>query len=337
MEEKEAIKKKNFFESVNEETKKKLVTKSGAPVPQITIDMLSHKLGNEGMRILKEQAIDVCSNFLAGEITSVFQRTDLGQTAQAAIGLVGMAYEGGTELLDGATGILQAAEHLYNNAPQIIAAISKASLELVKDKVIELGDNYLKKAQELPNEVAKYIVDATTGYFKANVVPMETIMAELTQSKEVNDKIGDVNAEAEEAEKKKNIVKDISYAIADVNDTLSTVLGYAKSGITTITTYMEAGPEWVLTKVAQYANAALSSTAHEIDKKYVSTVDKVYSTANDISYKSGVAAARKVNIATRQALEKKLKKLDNKTRATKIKSKIQVNNAIVKLRAKLKI
>ena len=211
------------------------------------VDKLKEKLTNELGDKLRSIEMDVTSSFLNGKICSPLLATANNAALQAqsiARGTLNAAAQAGLYITK--DGLKYDPTVMVNMAGQIVnSALQSATSELVR-----LKDNAIREITYIPDP--SIIVKKAVSYFAYNI----------KNDIELNNLLDEVNSNMDdrEEERQTKVVNDthkkinefITYKLPQISDKINTISNNINNVISTATSYMAFGPEWVSEKIAYY-------------------------------------------------------------------------------------
>ncbi len=211
------------------------------------VDKLKERLTNELGDKLRSIEMDVTSSFLNGKICSPLLATANNAALQAqsiARGTLNAAAQAGLYITK--DGLKYDPTVMVNMAGQIVnSALQSATSELVR-----LKDNAIREITYIPDP--SIIVKKAVSYFAYNI----------KNDIELNNLLDDVNSNMDDREEErqtkvvsnthKKINEFITYKLPQITDKINTISDNINNVISTATSYMAFGPEWVSEKIAYY-------------------------------------------------------------------------------------
>ena len=211
------------------------------------VDKLKEKLTNELGDKLRSIEMDVTSSFLNGKICSPLLATANTAALQAqsiARGTLNAAAQAGLYITK--DGLKYDPTVMVNMAGQIVnSALQSATSELVR-----LKDNAIREITYIPDP--SIIVKKAASYFAYNI----------KNDIELNNLLDEVNSNMDDREEErqtkvvsnthKKINEFITYKLPQITDKINTISDNINNVISTATSYMAFGPEWVSEKIAYY-------------------------------------------------------------------------------------
>lgn len=330
----------------------------------ITVESLEKQLGSQ-MQTLSSVAINPGANFLSGKKTSPFEKAaavalDAGTTAAAELtgaalsnveNAVSGAVQGVTEnvLAQGKiggealelAGNLGAAAELGANVANmvssgavtdLIAGLTKVTVNTITEKTTQILSSAVTtitvKTVSIPSDIMKHAMD----YFNKNKVSLSQMLKELQEDAEK--KAEKETTEAEEKtksqfnEKVTGKIKKIQDGMAKLNDGLA-------NGISTISSYLENGPEWIANKLDKEVKEKLSYAESFVDKYTKAATDEI----DKFTYNQGVSVGKtmteKYNTILMQQAKVQLAKIMELKAKALAKAKALMQKGILALMALL--
>ena len=211
------------------------------------VDKLKEKLTNELGDKLRSIEMDVTSSFLNGKICSPLLATANNAALQAqsiARGTLNAAAQAGLYITK--DGLKYDPTVMVNMAGQIVnSALQSATSELVR-----LKDNAIREITYIPDP--SIIVKKAASYFAYNI----------KNDIELNNLLDEVNSNMDDKQEErqtkvvsnthKKINEFITYKLPQITDKINTISNNINNVISTATSYMAFGPEWVSEKIAYY-------------------------------------------------------------------------------------
>ena len=211
------------------------------------VDKLKEKLTNELGDKLRSIEMDVTSSFLNGKICSPLLATANTAALQAqsiARGTLNAAAQAGLYITK--DGLKYDPTVMVNMAGQIVnSALQSATSELVR-----LKDNAIREITYIPDP--SIIVKKAASYFAYNI----------KNDIELNNLLDEVNSNMDDKQEErqtkvvsnthKKINEFITYKLPQITDKINTISNNINNVISTTTSYMAFGPEWVSEKIAYY-------------------------------------------------------------------------------------
>ena len=211
------------------------------------VDKLKEKLTNELGDKLRSIEMDVTSSFLNGKICSPLLATANNAALQAqsiARGTLNAAAQAGLYITK--DGLKYDPTVMVNMAGQIVnSALQSATSELVR-----LKDNAIREITYIPDP--SIIVKKAVSYFAYNI----------KNDIELNNLLDEVNSNMDDKQEErqtkvvsnthKKINEFITYKLPQITDKINTISNNINNVISTATSYMAFGPEWVSENIAYY-------------------------------------------------------------------------------------
>lgn len=211
------------------------------------VDKLKEKLTNELGDKLRSIEMDVTSSFLNGKICSPLLATANNAALQAqsiARGTLNAAAQAGLYITK--DGLKYDPTVMVNMAGQIVnSALQSATSELVR-----LKDNAIREITYIPDP--SIIVKKAVSYLAYNI----------KNDIELNNLLDEVNSNMDDKQEErqtkvvsnthKKINEFITYKLPQITDKINTISNNINNVISTATSYMAFGPEWVSEKIAYY-------------------------------------------------------------------------------------
>lgn len=211
------------------------------------VDKLKEKLTNELGDKLRSIEMDVTSSFLNGKICSPLLATANTAALQAqsiARGTLNAAAQAGLYITK--DGLKYDPTVMVNMAGQVVnSALQSATSELVR-----LKDNAIREITYIPDP--SIIVKKAASYFAYNI----------KNDIELNNLLDEVNSNMDDKQEErqtkvvsnthKKINEFITYKLPQITDKINTISNNINNVISTTTSYMAFGPEWVSEKIAYY-------------------------------------------------------------------------------------
>lgn len=211
------------------------------------VDKLKEKLTNELGDKLRSIEMDVTSSFLSGKICSPLLATANNAALQAqsiARGTLNAAAQAGLYITK--DGLKYDPTVMVNMAGQIVnSALQSATSELVR-----LKDNAIREITYIPDP--SIIVKKAVSYFAYNIkndIELNNLLDEVN-----------INMDDKQEERQTKVVSNthkkinefITYKLPQITDKINTISNNINNVISTATSYMAFGPEWVSEKIAYY-------------------------------------------------------------------------------------
>ena len=211
------------------------------------VDKLKEKLTNELGDKLRSIEMDVTSSFLNGKICSPLLATANNAALQAqsiARGTLNAAAQAGLYITK--DGLKYDPTVMVNMAGQIVnSALQSATSELVR-----LKDNAIREITYIPDP--SIIVKKAVSYFAYNIkndIELNNLLDEVN-----------INMDDKQEERQTKVVSNthkkinefITYKLPQITDKINTISDNINNVISTATSYMAFGPEWVSEKIAYY-------------------------------------------------------------------------------------
>ena len=211
------------------------------------VDKLKEKLTNELGDKLRSIEMDVTSSFLNGKICSPLLATANNAALQAqsiARGTLNAAAQAGLYITK--DGLKYDPTVMVNMAGQIVnSALQSATSELVR-----LKDNAIREITYIPDP--SIIVKKAVSYFAYNIkndIELNNLLDEVN-----------INMDDKQEERQTKVVSNthkkinefITYKLPQITDKINTISNNINNVISTATSYMAFGPEWVSEKIAYY-------------------------------------------------------------------------------------
>ena len=211
------------------------------------VDKLKERLTNELGDKLRSIEMDVTSSFLNGKICSPLLATANTAALQAqsiARGTLNAAAQAGLYITK--DGLKYDPTVMVNMAGQIVnSALQSATSELVR-----LKDNAIREITYIPDP--SIIVKKAASYFAYNIkndIELNNLLDEVN-----------INMDDKQEERQTKVVSNthkkinefITYKLPQISDNINTISDNINNVISTATSYMAFGPEWVSEKIAYY-------------------------------------------------------------------------------------
>ena len=211
------------------------------------VDKLKERLTNELGDKLRSIEMDVTSSFLNGKICSPLLATANNAALQAqsiARGTLNAAAQAGLYITK--DGLKYDPTVMVNIAGQIVnSALLSATSELVR-----LKDNAIREITYIPDP--SIIVKKAVSYFAYNIkndIELNNLLDEVN-----------INMDDKQEERQTKVVNNthkkinefITYKLPQITDKINTISNNINNVISTATSYMAFGPEWVSEKIAYY-------------------------------------------------------------------------------------
>ena len=211
------------------------------------VDKLKEKLTNELGDKLRSIEMDVTSSFLNGKICSPLLATANTAALQAqsiARGTLNAAAQAGLYITK--DGLKYDPTVMVNMAGQVVnSALQSATSELVR-----LKDNAIREITYIPDP--SIIVKKAASYFAYNIkndIELNNLLDEVN-----------INMDDKQEERQTKVVSNthkkinefITYKLPQITDKINTISNNINNVISTATSYMAFGPEWVSEKIAYY-------------------------------------------------------------------------------------
>ena len=270
----------------------------------INVNDLSSKL--EGV------VMDPAENFLNGKVTSPFKKSPL----MNSVSIVGGTMRTGTSIAS----IVTHPDDIYKEVRDEIGAIvlEKANEEI--QKVLQkLKKEAISITLSIPEKIAKY----TAEQFNEDKKSLNDIMASMCTDAEIQRKIkADKTAKDAQEEQKKEITQKIEDAQKKVSDVTNKI----DQGVKMVCTYIDAGPEWVTSKV----NAVLDDGIKRAENAANSGLSIARKKIDEFCEGQGEAIGKRMAIEYNDHLKKVAQNQRNKIENTQAEAKISANIAIQK-------
>ena len=285
------------------------------------VDKLKEKLTNELGDKLRSIEMDVTSSFLNGKICSPLLATANNAALQAqsiARGTLNAAAQAGLYITK--DGLKYDPTVMVNMAGQIVnSALQSATSELVR-----LKDNAIREITYIPDP--SIIVKKAVSYFAYNI----------KNDIELNNLLDEVNSNMDDKQEErqtkvvsnthKKINEFITYKLPQITDKINTISDNINNVISTATSYMAFGPEWVSEKIAYYiadgSYIAETFLNNETDKLNDWKLEQYNKAAKSISY----TLTKKY----KELMKQNLKVVNDETEVKKKKASLKVISALQK-------
>ena len=285
------------------------------------VDKLKEKLTNELGDKLRSIEMDVTSSFLNGKICSPLLATANNAALQAqsiARGTLNAAAQAGLYITK--DGLKYDPTVMVNMAGQIVnSALQSATSELVR-----LKDNAIREITYIPDP--SIIVKKAASYFAYNI----------KNDIELNNLLDEVNSNMDDREEErqtkvvsnthKKINEFITYKLPQITDKINTISDNINNVISTATSYMAFGPEWVSEKIAYYiadgSYIAETFLNNETDKLNDWKLEQYNKAAKSISY----TLTKKY----KELMKQNLKVINDEAEVQKKKASLKVISALQK-------
>ena len=286
------------------------------------VDKLKEKLTNELGDKLRSIEMDVTSSFLNGKICSPLLATANNAALQAqsiARGTLNAAAQAGLYITK--DGLKYDPTVMVNMAGQIVnSALQSATSELVR-----LKDNAIREITYIPDP--SIIVKKAVSYFAYNI----------KNDIELNNLLDEVNSNMDDREEErqtkvvsnthKKINEFITYKLPQITDKINTISDNINNVISTATSYMAFGPEWVSEKIAYYiadgSYIAETFLNNETDKLNDWKLEQYNKAAKSISY----TLTKKY----KELMKQNLKVINDEAEVQKKKASLKVISALQKV------
>lgn len=268
----------------------------------------SKMLGAEALDAWESACPDPGAQFLQGASTSV-----LGPTS--------MVLDDAAAQLDTASALVGSSVELYNTATsldfsQYASVIKQAAIDMFKT---EVKDYFTEKY----NEVSAEVLSIGTTYFPQRVAYWTGTFTKTNYVDFLTEMMGepaDKKAMREQESALKNSIKDkisdVSAKIGAVKDVVSSASDLALTGIENTITYMQAGPKYVEDNLNKYMKLAITPVQKEIDANLDAALEE--------GYKAADAAAQKIGYGAAEVVNKGLKFVAQKTKASTKKAMVTI-------------
>ena len=285
------------------------------------VDKLKEKLTNELGDKLRSIEMDVTSSFLNGKICSPLLATANNAALQAqsiARGTLNAAAQAGLYITK--DGLKYDPTVMVNMAGQIVnSALQSATSELVR-----LKDNAIREITYIPDP--SIIVKKAASYFAYN------IKNDIELNKLLDEVNSNMDDKQEERQTKvvnnthKKINEFITYKLPQITDKINTVSDNINNVISTVTSYMAFGPEWVSEKVAYYiadgsyiAETFLNNETDKLNDWKLEQYNKAAKSISDMLTKKYT-----------ELMKQNLKVINDETEVKKKKASLKVISALQK-------
>ena len=285
------------------------------------VDKLKERLTNELGDKLRSIEMDVTSSFLNGKICSPLLATANTAALQAqsiARGTLNAAAQAGLYITK--DGLKYDPTVMVNMAGQIVnSALQSATSELVR-----LKDNAIREITYIPDP--SIIVKKAASYFAYNI----------KNDIELNKLLDDVNINMDDKQEErqtkvvnnthKKINEFITYKLPQITDKINTISDNINNVISTATSYMAFGPEWVSEKIAYYiadgsyiAETFLNNETDKLNDWKLEQYNKAAKSISDMLTKK-----------YKELMKQNLKVLNDEVEVQKKKASLKVISALQK-------
>ena len=285
------------------------------------VDKLKERLTNELGDKLRSIEMDVTSSFLNGKICSPLLATANNAALQAqsiARGTLNAAAQAGLYITK--DGLKYDPTVMVNMAGQIVnSALLSATSELVR-----LKDNAIREITYIPDP--SIIVKKAASYFAYNI----------KNNIELNNLLDEVNSNMDDKEEErqtkvvsnthKKINEFITYKLPQITDKINTISNNINNVISTATSYMAFGPEWVSEKIAYYiadgsyiAETFLNNETDKLNDWKLEQYNKAAKSISDMLTKK-----------YKELMKQNLKVLNDEVEVKKKKASLKVISALQK-------
>ena len=285
------------------------------------VDKLKEKLTNELGDKLRSIEMDVTSSFLNGKICSPLLATANNAALQAqsiARGTLNAAAQAGLYITK--DGLKYDPTVMVNMAGQIVnSALQSATSELVR-----LKDNAIREITYIPDP--SIIVKKAASYFAYN------IKNDIELNKLLDEVNSNMDDKQEERQTKvvsnthKKINEFITYKLPQITDKINTISDNINNVISTATSYMAFGPEWVSEKIAYYiadgsyiAETFLNNETDKLNDWKLEQYNKAAKSISDMLTKKYT-----------ELMKQNLKVVNDETEVKKKKASLKVISALQK-------
>ena len=285
------------------------------------VDKLKEKLTNELGDKLRSIEMDVTSSFLNGKICSPLLATANNaalQTQSIARGTLNAAAQAGLYITK--DGLKYDPTVMVNMAGQIVnSALQSATSELVR-----LKDNAIREITYIPDP--SIIVKKAASYFAYN------IKNDIELNKLLDEVNSNMDDKQEERQTKvvnnthKKINEFITYKLPQITDKINTISDNINNVISTATSYMAFGPEWVSEKIAYYiadgsyiAETFLNNETDKLNDWKLEQYNKAAKSISDMLTKKYT-----------ELMKQNLKVINDETEVQKKKASLKVISALQK-------
>ena len=285
------------------------------------VDKLKEKLTNELGDKLRSIEMDVTSSFLNGKICSPLLATANTAALQAqsiARGTLNAAAQAGLYITK--DGLKYDPTVMVNMAGQIVnSALQSATSELVR-----LKDNAIREITYIPDP--SIIVKKAASYFAYNIkndIELNKLLDEVN-----------INMDDKQEERQTKVVNNthkkinefITYKLPQITDKINTISDNINNVISTATSYMAFGPEWVSEKIAYYiadgsyiAETFLNNETDKLNDWKLEQYNKAAKSISDMLTKKYT-----------ELMKQNLKVVNDETEVKKKKASLKVISALQK-------
>lgn len=268
---------------------------------------------------VKEQALDPGANFLVGKTTSAFT-TDHNFFGEVVTTSSYLSYIGGKSLEAITAGI---------NSASLMLEVTKKGISYLTDEVFAYSAVVTKKLLETTAyERVSYCKEMTPKLIK----PLSEIKAELQTNEE---ELAEEKEEEMEKQEEEEKTKETEEKVKNFKDRCDDFLGQCSYGLTTLVSYINAGPEWLDKKLTKFATEKIENIKKETAEQLNQDLEQKKQEARDKGWKDAQKAAEKINDEQKQAVKKALdlekknkKKAENLAKAATAQAKMLIKGLL---------
>ena len=285
------------------------------------VDKLKERLTNELGDKLRIIEMDVTSSFLNGKICSPLLATANNaalQTQSIERGTLNAAAQAGLYITK--DGLKYDPTVMVNIAGQIVnSALLSATSELVR-----LKDNAIREITYIPDP--SIIVKKAASYFAYNI----------KNNIELNNLLDEVNSNMDdkEEERQTKVVNDthkkinefITYKLPQISDNINTISDNINNVISTATSYMAFGPEWVSEKIAY----CIADGSYIAETFLNNETDKLNDWKLEQYNKAAKSISDMLTKKYKELMKQNLKVINDETEVQKKKASLKVISALQK-------
>ena len=265
-----------------------------------TSDTLTKILGDDGVEILKENAIDAGQAFLTGGVTNAMSSVGSSKAVSSVINATSTGL-----------GVAAFGKQLYDSAPDILTTLgSQIATEAVSiltaegTKLIsEYTANHVAACASFPSQVSSYAI----SYFNDHKMPVEDVVKKLTESAEQS------TDNAVEEQKKKSMsefVGNMKSKMGEFTNKVSDFISTGSSYVQMITSYISNGPDWVVDQMDKQLSNLCDNANKIVTKQWEKDKESYSKTAKNMGESIGADMVAKFNAELTKAQKKQLLKIE---------------------------
>lgn len=265
------------------------------------------------MASLAEMELDSASNYMSGQVTSVF--------AQATEGvIVNDTVQNATNLASSALGSTTNAINIVVNADDTIANITTTCFNTLSDCVMTNAGKAVKSILDvstMPQEIITY----ANEYFNANKKDLGDVLKNIFNSPEKTASESDTQNKELATN---NMISKVKETASKINKNVNDTLIKASEKLEWIMSYAAQGQQWVSDKVNEWATDTVSYINSKVEEK----LTKATNDKNAFIESQGTKIGKQLVETYNKGIDKAAEEIRNKTNNSVAKAKIQAKEAL---------